>query len=244
LYRKRYPASSARIEVIENGYDEEAFVDALGEQSAIGPLNAGILTIVHSGIVYPDERDPAQLFAALRLLLQRGVDARRLRIRFRAAVHEELLHNLARQHEVQPMVEILPSLPYREALTEMLRADGLLLMQAANCNEQVPAKLYEYLRARRPLLALTDEAGDTAKILRHSGVDAIARLDSGPEIANLLSRFIEGDHRGMRAGEQAIALASRAGRTEQLALLLDGVATRRGDSPDGRGVRKLGSTHG
>ena len=38
----------------------------------------------------------------------------------------------------------------------MLRADGLLILQAANCNEQIPAKLYKYLRARRPIVALTD----------------------------------------------------------------------------------------
>ena len=43
---------------------------------------------------------------------------------------------------------------------------GLLLLQASNCNDQVPAKAYEYLRCHRPVLALTDPAGDTAELLR------------------------------------------------------------------------------
>jgi len=52
----------------------------------------------------------------------------------------------------------------RPVLTAMLplatavrmAADALLVMQASNCNAQIPAKIYEYLRAGKPILALTD----------------------------------------------------------------------------------------
>ena len=72
----------------------------------------------------------------------------------------------------------------------MLNADGLLVLQAANCNHQIPAKIYEYLRAGRPILALTDLAGDTAGALQRLGIDTIAALDSTPQIAQALLRFI------------------------------------------------------
>lgn len=227
LYRARYPESRASIEIIENGYDEEAF-GALDRASVSSPLNGGVRTILHSGIVYPSERDPTQLFDALRLLKQRGIDERHVRVRFRAAVHEGLLRTLAGSRDVEAMVEMLPHVSYREALTEMLRADGLLLMQAANCNEQVPAKLYEYLRAGRPLIALTDQAGDTAQLLASAGIDAIAPLDNAQDIARILLRFISDDHRGMLARPDAIASSSRAARTEQLVRLLEGVPLARG----------------
>ena len=55
-----------------------------------------------------------------------AIDARRLRVRFRAAVHDELLTSLARRCDVEDLVELLPPIPYREALVEMLRADRLL----------------------------------------------------------------------------------------------------------------------
>jgi glycosyltransferase involved in cell wall biosynthesis len=222
MAQDRYPNSASRLEVIENGYDEDAFAD-VPKDSQAEPLNAGVLTILHSGIVYPDERDPTQLFAALVLLKARGIDGRRLRVRFRAAVHDELLNALAKMYFVEDMVEVMPHLPYREALREMLRADGLLVLQAANCNAQVPAKLYEYLRARRPLLALTDPEGDTAAVLRASGSNAIARLDSAADIADLIGRFVDGDRQEMFAVESAIAGASREARTEQLARLIDGL---------------------
>jgi hypothetical protein len=64
------------------------------------------------------------------------------------------------------VVLLAPALPYREALRETMDVDGLLVFQAANCNHQIPTKIYEYFRTRRPILALTDPSGDTAAALR------------------------------------------------------------------------------
>ncbi|HEX2013264.1 MAG TPA: glycosyltransferase, partial [Roseateles sp.] len=141
-YGLRYPAAAERIATLENGYDEESFA-GLGEFER-KPLNPGALTLLHSGIVYPEERDPTQLIEALALLAARGqIAPGRFRLRFRAAVHEQLLRDLATRHGVADYIELLPPLPYTEALREMMCADALLVLQAANCNEQVPAKLYE-----------------------------------------------------------------------------------------------------
>ena len=109
----------------------------------------------------------------------------------------------------------------------MLDADGLLILQAANCNSQIPAKLYEYLRAQRPILALTDANGDTAQSLRGAGIDTIAPLDDRSAIATGLLRFIA----LLRAGTAPVTpmadvrLRSREGRTQELASLLDNLGT-------------------
>jgi glycosyltransferase involved in cell wall biosynthesis len=223
MYRERYPdADPSRLTVIENGYDPESFVTAEGLAAAAGPLNPGVVTLLHSGIVYPSERDPTQLFEALGRLRPHGV-----RVRFRAAVHDELLRKLAETHGVAEQVEILPPIPYRAALEEMLRADGLFVMQASNCNEQIPAKIYEYFRARRPILGLTDPAGDTAGALRAAGIDAIAPLDSANAIARELETFVDRLRRGEAAmpGHDAVERCSRRHRAEELAGLLDAVTS-------------------
>jgi hypothetical protein len=59
----------------------------------------------------------------------------------------------------------LPALPHRKAIEDCGEADALLLFQAASCNHQIPAKVYEYLRLRKPILALTSPQGDTAALL-------------------------------------------------------------------------------
>lgn len=225
-YQARYPTAAARMRLLENGYDEPTFARAETRLSgAPAPLNPGRVTLLHSGIVYASERDPTQLFEALGHLQRERPDvAARLCIRFRAAVAEDLLHGLAARHGVAGLVQILPAIGYDDALAEMLAADGLLIMQAANCNEQVPAKAYEYLRARRPVVCLSDPAGDTWKVLGDAGVQHIARLDDAAGIAALLARFVlEPAEPGWLPRPDAVAGASRHARSLALAALLDGV---------------------
>lgn len=225
-YRTRYPASASRIEIIENGYDEESFATAEAEQPVLKPLVPGAITLLHSGIVYPDERDPTHLMMALKKLRSRAeLCAATFRIRFRAAVHDDLVNDLARQHGVQDLIETVPAIPYREALHEMRCADGLLVMQASNCNSQIPGKLYEYLRADRPILCLADPHGDTANLVRQSGVDTIAALNSVESISDALPVFVRLISTGNapRPTPAFVRNASRQGRTQALVQLLNGL---------------------
>lgn len=217
-YEQRYSAHAGKVHLLENGYDEATF-----EGAESGPsLNDGKLTILHSGVVYPSERDPTQLFASLATLKAQSPDAyARLRIRFRAPVHSQLLNELADQNGVEEAIEILPSIGYRDALSEMMSADGLLLLQAANCNEQIPAKLYEYLRAKRPVLVLADPEGDTAVVAQRSGIGDGAPLNDAAAIVQLLQKFASGRVDQMLPKDAAIAAASRKERTRSLAGLLD-----------------------
>jgi hypothetical protein len=223
MYRERYPwVPSERIAVLENGYDEESFAGFATWEKR--PLLPATFTLVHSGIVYPSERDPTQLFRALRGMLDdRRFKAGEFRLRLRASAHETLLAKLIADFGLGETVELSPALPYRTALQEMARADGLLVLQASNCNDQIPAKVYEYLRCRRPVIALTDPAGDTASLLGKAGVRHIARLDSAEEIARELWRFVDETRRGEAAlpSEALVEAASRSHRARELAHLLD-----------------------
>jgi glycosyltransferase involved in cell wall biosynthesis len=218
-YRQRYPAQASRIRVLENGYDEHSFAQVEAPSSTRAALNAGALTLLHSGIVYPQERDPTQLIQALRKMHDAGqLVPGTFKIRFRAAVQEAMLQQLAVQHGVQDYVQVAPPVDYQAALREMLDADGLLVMQAANCNAQIPAKVYEYLRSRRPVLCLSDPEGDTVAVLREAGLQNFARLDSVDDICTALAVFL--DQLRQRTctlpSTTYVEQASRAGRAQLL----------------------------
>jgi glycosyltransferase involved in cell wall biosynthesis len=222
-YRARYAARANDVCVIENGYDEESFASGPPAPGP-APVDARPVVLLHSGIVYASERDPTALFAAIAQMRAAGeVTPADLRIRFRAAVSEELLDELAARHGVRDFIEIGAAIGYREALAEMLSADARLVLQASNCNEQIPAKVYEYLRAGRPIVGLTDPVGDTAGVLRHAGVPYIAPLDSPAEIVRVLRTVL----RALRAGNfhvpaaQAVRGATRKQRAGELARLLE-----------------------
>jgi glycosyltransferase involved in cell wall biosynthesis len=224
-YRTRYPdLPCERITVIENGYDEEVFERVSNRGGVAGPASAHTITLVHSGIVYPVERDPTQLFQALRTMLDAGrLTPGRLRLRLRASTYESLLGRLIGTYRLSDIVELAPPIPYEDALKEMLSASGLLVLQARNCNDQIPAKVYEYLRCRRPILALTDPSGETAALLRRAGMRSIAPLESAIEIARVLDRFLSQLERGEAElpDEQFVHAASRLHRTRELADLLE-----------------------
>jgi glycosyltransferase involved in cell wall biosynthesis len=233
LYAQRFPAAADRLRVIENGYSEAAFQQAeravrmegsyASPSTAAAPA-AGPRVLLHSGVVYPDWRSPARLFEALAAAKAAGrVDAARLRLRLRATAHDDFVLALARRLDVADLVEVAPPLPYADALAEMLRADALLLLQSNDCNDQIPAKAYEYLRARRPVLTLADPAGDTAQLMRRAGLPRIAALEDGPGVAAVLDRFLDDLFHGRAAlpAASAIAAASRESRTGELARVLD-----------------------
>lgn len=226
MYQERYPQQADRMIVLENGYDEESFSSVTTDGDTNNQLNPGCLTFLHSGIVYPEERDPRQLFIVLaKLKDQKFIEKGDIKIRFRAAVHEELLHSLATEHGVSDFVEVCGSLPYREALAEMLRADALLVLQASSCNEQIPAKIYEYLRARRPIVALTDPLGDTANVLRQAGLHWICDLDSADRIESGLKEWIHSlqENDAPIPDIEAVEQCSRRGRCLSLSGFLNSV---------------------
>ncbi len=222
LYGARYPAHRDKIAVIENGYDERVF--RTPPEST--PLRPGCLTLLHSGIVYPSERDPGPLFQALRRLKESGqVRSGEVCLRFRAPVHEALLRDLTATHGLGDFIEILPPLPYAKAIDEMRRADALLLMQAANCNAQIPAKFYEYLRAGRPILSLVAPEGDTAAAVRTAGCEPPVAIDDADAIAGHLPGYLARLRAGTLAPVDSVTVraAERGERARELARLLDGV---------------------
>ena len=193
MYRERYPdVSEDRWLLIPNGYSEELFSDVESRKAKQGVAADGPVRILHSGVVYPLERDPSIFFSALAELKREGViSAARVRVMFRASGHDELYYSALKQVGIEDVVELLPSIAYRDALDEILSVDGLLVLQASNCNHQIPAKIYEYLRAGKPILALTDAEGDTARVLVEAGVNNITSLDNLQGIKKQLVEFVE-----------------------------------------------------
>lgn len=194
VYAARYPDAARKCVVIENGYDEESFVDI---QPARLDVADGNLLLLHSGVIYPGDRDPTAFFAALRRMIDNGMpDVGRLRVRFRAAHHEAEILRLAEEQGVSSIVEVAAPIPYREAIAEMMGADLLLVLQGANFDSQIPAKIYEYLRARRPLLALVAPQGDTAAQLRQFQATFLADIDDTMQIAEAIDEWLR--RRGSR----------------------------------------------
>jgi glycosyltransferase involved in cell wall biosynthesis len=223
MYATHFPdVPQKRWTVIPNGYDEEDFQEAERSISP-RPLGDGPAVLVHSGVLYPDARDPRPFFEAMAELRRTGrISPSSVKIILRASGYDDVYRPLLRQLGIEDIVSLEPALPYSRALAEMLDADGLLIFQASNSNWQIPAKLYECLRAGRPIFALTDPGGDTAVVLKSEG-GTIVRIDSKTEIAEALAKFLVALRVRKSLPRSPIEKYSRKSRTRELAELLNSV---------------------
>lgn len=191
MYLDRYQAlSSDRCVLIPNGYDEEDFAGVKTVQQKVH-FDRRPLRLVHAGLIYPDDRDPRAFFRAVSRLKANGIISRNIAvIDLRASGSEAYYRRLLNELNVSDVVRLLPALPYRSALQDCADADALLLLQAASCNHQIPAKVYEYLRLRKPILAMTPTDGDTGKLLNETGGATLVNLTAEEEIYQAIPRFL------------------------------------------------------
>jgi len=158
-----YPEQHEKIVVVTNGFDPEK----LRERPLHPPGRSG-LEIVHAGEIYFG-RDPRPFLDAL------GGDNRDhegVRVRFlgRATGGDLDLTAEARRRGLDDRVECVGQVPYEASRRAMASADILLLLDSPGRKVGVPAKLYEYLGSGPAILALTENDGDAAWVLRESGV--------------------------------------------------------------------------
>lgn len=187
----RYPlADQARWTMVPNGYDESAFQSA-SIQAPPAPEDDA-LVLLHSGTIYPTpDRDPSHFLRALRRVIDmRGPHMRQLRVVLRASSVEQLYTPLLQELQLSSHVRFEPAVPYQQALAEMMQVDGLLVFQGYTSNPAIPAKLYEYVRAGRPILALADGSGDTAALVRQLDAGIVSPLDDEALIAVALQQFL------------------------------------------------------
>jgi len=223
-YRTRFPEiDPGKLHLIENGYDEDEFGALIGNTPDTRAIGQPV-TLLHSGVLYRNGRDPEPFIQALAALKATGrIDAASLRVILRAPGDMAGVKAKVERHGMTDIVSVLPPVPYSEALAEMLAADALLLFQGTPFNSQIPAKVYEYFRARKPILGLVDPAGETATVLRNAGFASIAAADQSGSIESALTQFIPAVRDGSAyvASDEVIARSTRTHKAGQLAALFD-----------------------
>jgi len=224
MYLKRYPHLRPQdCLVISNGYDEEDFAGMEGLHPQI-EQDRGPTRLVHAGLVYPEERDPRPFFRALaRLKVEGRIDGSQLLVELRAPGSEEYYAEMLADLNLEDLVRLLPSLPYREVLEDCAAANALLLLQAACCDHQIPAKAYEYLRLQRPILALVSNTGETATLLRRTGGATFIDIGDEQAIYRGLPGFLAAVRHQIHpvASLEVVQQFSRRGQASVLAKCLD-----------------------
>ena len=214
------------VTVVPNGFDP---IDRDDPVAAPLPIAADRFTLVHTGTLTHASRDPGLVFAALAALVARGaitVDAlevwfigRHLDVARRAAAAWPVL---------APALRYAGHVERAAALDAQRRATVLLALGSPHAayDGDVPTKVFEYLDAGRPVLAIASPASALAALLAETRGGRVAGDAAAVEAAlldwlrawRIDRRVASGSDRG------AIARYERRRLTGEFARVLDAVA--------------------
>jgi glycosyltransferase involved in cell wall biosynthesis len=191
-----YEQFHARVECIENGYDEKAFArienEIAGMPASVQPKSA--FMIRYAGSISAD-RIPHALLQAVVQANQAGGTP--FHVEF--CGESSLLRSMMSKSfaEAQPFVSFVPQLGYNEALAAILGADLLYFVETSDLSSLsargvLTTKLFEYLAAKKPVIAEIDNEALAAQYLRTSGLDMVISTDS-EKIRQALMRYRNGE---------------------------------------------------
>lgn len=220
----RYPLLAPdKFIIIPNGFDPEDFEDVTP-----APRDER-LTIVYTGSLYGGRSARWFLEALQRAFAQGRLDRRSLQVRFVGAAGVET-PPLVAEYGLTDVVTLLGYTPHQQSISHLFAADVLLLIIGDGPNSEVvlTGKLFEYLAARRPVLAMIPQ-GAAADLLAEAGVGSVVGYRDVDGAVDALVALAERYRRGdLRADPNAAVLTrlDRRNQARQLAELLDEIAER------------------
>jgi hypothetical protein len=167
------------------------------------------------GSIYRGFRDPSVLFSAIALLPDHL--RTRTNVEFFSDAGDAVL-DAAAAHGVESAVTVKPRVPYRHALALQMEADVLLLLQSSDPRDEgnLPAKLFEYLYARRPILFIGYERGIAARLVIERSAGLVS--NSPVKIRDQIQKWFEGKRAG-RLDRLEPSVSLGLGRDDQYAKL-------------------------
>jgi len=210
------------VSIIPNGFDPSLLP---GEPQPA----TNVFTILYAGTLVVGRQDPKPLFQALELCFERGhLPRNAVEVLFLGSKPESVKQTLNGTSDRLP-VRVLPRLPHRAALSLQTRASVLLLLAHTAERGVMTGKVFDYLAAARPILAIPDDGHTTSRLLKSTG--AGVALTGVEAIAGQLREWYTSWRSNptftLQRNEREISRYSRATQTGELARILNELVTDR-----------------
>jgi glycosyltransferase involved in cell wall biosynthesis len=156
LLLKKIPSSPGKIAVIPNGFDDSDFENA-------EPVQNEMFTITYTGTISMTYRIEQFIEAVCQLP---GKVKEGIRIRFVGNVPDEII-NLFYLKNLTSIVEVIGYIPHEQAVRQMKGASMLLMAIPDTPDNKgiVTGKIFEYLAACKPILAIGPKDGDVDMLI-------------------------------------------------------------------------------
>ncbi len=211
---------SAHFTFITNGYDPTDF-----SELRVSKKFSTKLTLTHAGTIYGGWG--GELFEALQRLIRShpGIEGR-MQVQLLGEIADEYAEPI-RILEAGGIVRNYGLQPHATALRMVMESDVLIILLGGHQDLQshIPAKVFEYLHAGKPILAISRD-GELAEIVRKSGLGILVSPDDIEKLVDTLWRLCEDYTAGGLTrvpNNSYIRSFERSALTEKLAGILEEV---------------------
>ena len=170
--KQEFAKTAKKVEVITNGYDDE-FVAA---ENAILDTK---FSISYIGLL-PKQSNPKLLFKVLKVLCEENLNFKKdLQLNFIGDIYEEVKVAIE-ENKLLQNTNFVGYVSHQKAIEYQNTSQVLLLLipNVKNNKGILTGKLFEYLKAKRPILAIGPEKGDLAAILQETNSGVIVNFDA------------------------------------------------------------------
>lgn len=169
-YEKKYPSIENKTNVLYWGFSEEEFQ---GIEQKIKSDDEKV--IVHAGNIF-SYQNPIGFWQQIKKEIDAG---NKLKLKFIGTVDPTIVESI-NNAGIAKYTEYLGFVPYKQMLEEICNADFLLV--CATEPRHVPGKLFEYLRAGKPIIAFGNDNNEVREILTNANAGMMFGYDdSGKE---------------------------------------------------------------
>ena len=175
-FKRLYPfVAKNKFVYITNGYDEKDF------PVSFPPIKNAKFTIIYTGSFY-DNRQPDILWKALKELIAQGkIKPDKITVEiYGKNTRSFVLGNYVNDAAINKIVHFFSYVDHSNSIKLLGKADTLLLFSNSGETQRaiVTAKVFEYMRSGKPILAIIDPSGAAAEILKPGKTGFIADSSS------------------------------------------------------------------
>jgi glycosyltransferase involved in cell wall biosynthesis len=189
--KKDFDQKATRVEVITNGFDDEVLTQDLIKLDKK-------FSISYIGLL-PKQSNPKLLFKVLSALCLENTDFKNdLKLNFIGDISADVKQEIT-TNNLEKNTDFIGYVSHREAIGYQKKAQVLLLLipNVAKSEGILTGKLFEYLTAKRPILAMGPETGDLSEILKNTNAGVVVGFDNEAkltaEIRNLYQQYKTGN---------------------------------------------------
>ena len=202
---------ATNIKVVTNGFDSTNACSSPDELD-------NHFTITHLGSMNDDRNHP-EFWKAIRELMNENPEfAKSVKIKLFGEIVSSVKTEIAK-NELEAVCEHVAFIPHPDAMKAIAtsRVLYLPLNNTPNVDGIIPGKIFEYLAAARPILAIGPETGDSAKILSLANNGIICNFGDFESIKlALISLFSDYQNSNDRVNNSSIEQFSRAELAKQM----------------------------